>query len=81
MHDEYESLMVNGMWELTILLNNCTPIGSKWVFLAMTDALGHVVRYKARLLVKSFAQLHGVEFHETFVPIANFTTIRCILAI
>ena len=41
----------------------------------------HVVRYKARLVAKSFAQVHKVDFHETFAPAAKFITVRCILAI
>ena len=51
------------------------------MFRAERDASGDVVRYKARLVTKGFAQVQGVNFHETFSPVAKFTTIRCILAI
>ena len=81
MQEEYKSLMANGTWELSPVSHNRTPIGCKWVFRAKRDGTGHVVRYKARLVVKGFAQVYGVDFHETFAPVAKFTTIRSILAI
>ena len=39
------------------------------------------MRYKALLVAKGFAQVHGVDFHQTFVLVTKFTTIRWILAI
>ena len=80
MQEEYKSLMAKGMWELTLVPQNCSPIGSKWVFRAKRDAREHVVRYKAQLVAKGFAQVHRVDVHETFASMAKFTTIRYILA-
>lgn len=81
MQEEYKSLMDNGTWELTSLPKNRNAIGCKWVFRTKRDATGDVIRYKARLVAKGFSQIEGVDFHETFAPVAKFTTIRCILAI
>ena len=71
MHNEYKSLMANGTWKLTTLPNNHTRIGCKSAFRAKRDALGHIVRYIARLVAKSFAQVRGVDFHKTFAPWPN----------
>ena len=66
MQEEYKSLMANGTWDFTPLLYNRHAIGCKWMFRAKRDATGHVVPNKARLVTKDFAQLHTVNFHETF---------------
>ena len=75
MQEEYESLIADGMWNLTPIPKGRNPIRCKWVFLARRDASRDVVCYKARLVAKGFAQVQGVSFHETFAPVAKFTTI------
>jgi reverse transcriptase-like protein len=81
MKEEYKSLMSNGTWELTQLPPNRSSIGCKWVFRTKRDAMGDIVRYKARLVAKGYSQVAGVDFNETFAPVAKFTTIRTIVAI
>ena len=81
MQEEYDSLMANGTWELTPLPKNRQSVGCKWVFRTKRDASGNVVRYKARLVAKGYSQVAGVDFNETFAPVAKFSTIRCILAL
>ena len=51
------------------------------MFCAKNDALDQVVRYKVGLVANDLSQVHGVDFHETFAPVAKFTTIKCIFAI
>jgi transposase InsO family protein len=81
MQEEYASLMANGTWELAPLPKDRKSVGCKWVFRTKMDAQGNVVRYKARLVARGFSQVEGVDFHDTFAPVAKFTTIRCMLAI
>lgn len=55
-------------------------VGSKWVFRAKKDAAGNVVRYKARLVAQGFSQVPGVDYFDTFAPVAKLASIRAALA-
>ncbi len=57
------------------------PISCKWVFKIKHGVDGEVKRYKARLVARVFTQTFGVDYNETFAPIAKFVSIRCILAL
>ena len=56
-------------------------VGCKWMFRTNKYALGEIVRYKARLITKGYFQVAKVDFNETFVLVAKFITIICILAL
>ena len=57
------------------------PIGNKWVFKRKIDMDGNLTVYKARLVAKGFRQIQGVDYDETFSPVAMFKSIRILLAI
>ena len=57
------------------------PIGCKWVFKKKTDMEGKVVIYKARLVAKGYRQRQGIDYDETFSPVAMVKSIRILLAI
>ena len=57
------------------------PIGSKWIFKRKFNASGYVGKYKARLVAKGYTQREGIDFVETFSPVAKFTSIRIISAL
>jgi hypothetical protein len=54
-------------------------IDTKWVYMNKLNEGGHVTRNKARLVCKGYAQVEGIDFEETFAPIAIMESIRLIL--
>ena len=56
-------------------------IENKWIFKKKTDADGNVTVYKARLVAKGFQQVQGVDYDETFSPIAMLKSVQIMLAI
>src|ERR1041385_3331404 len=55
-------------------------IGTKWIFRNKQDEDGTVVRKKARLVAKGYTQIEGIDFGETYAPVAQLESIRVILA-
>jgi hypothetical protein len=65
------------VWVLVPPPPECHPIGTKWVFKNKQSEDGVVVRNKARLVAQGFYQKEGVDFEETFAPVARIKAIRC----
>ena len=80
-HREYQSLEANGTCELVELPKGRKAIDSKWVFALKRDVYGNIERYKARLVARGFKQEEGVDYFETFSPVARTSSIRIILAL
>ena len=79
--EELATLKEAGTWELVDAPDGANIVGSKWVFRAKKDAGGNVVRYKARLVAQGFSQVPGVDYFDTFAPVARLSSIRAVLAI
>ena len=56
-------------------------IGCKWIFKRKFQLDGNIARYKARLVAKRYSQQPGVDYGETYAPVAKFASIRTILSI
>jgi hypothetical protein len=79
MHEELENFERNQVWELVDPLPGCKPIGTKWVWKNKEGEKGEVVRNKSRLVVQGFSQKEGIDYKETFAPIACLEAIRILL--
>jgi len=79
-HEELAMLKAAGTWELVERLEGVNVVGSKWVFRAKKDAARRIVRYKVRLVAQGFSQIPGVDYFNTFAPVAWLASIRTILA-
>ncbi|GJX42891.1 retrotransposon protein, putative, ty1-copia subclass [Tanacetum coccineum] len=81
MNAEIQSMMDNMVWVLVDLPPGCKTVGSKWIFKKKTDMDGIVHTYKARLVAKGYTQLYGVDYEETFSPVADIRAIRILISI
>ncbi|KAD5318271.1 hypothetical protein E3N88_18217 [Mikania micrantha] len=68
------------VWELVPLPQGKCAIGTKWVFMNKTDENGQIIKNKARLVVQGFSQEEGIDYDETFAPVARLEAIRLFLA-
>jgi hypothetical protein len=80
MHEELENFERNQVWELVDPPLGCKPIGTKWVWKNKEGEKGEVVRNKSRLVAQGFSQKEGIDYEETFAPVARLEMIRVLLA-
>ncbi|KAL4366243.1 hypothetical protein GQ457_05G027450 [Hibiscus cannabinus] len=81
MRSKIDSMSENQVWTLVEPPEGIKPIGCKWVFKKKADMDGNVQTYKGRLVAKGFRKIHGVDYDETFSPLAMFKSIRILLAV
>ena len=81
MNKELEALESNDTWELVTPPTGKKPIGSKWVYKMKLKPNGLIDRFKARLVANEYNQIEGMDYSESFSPMAKLVTIRIYLAI
>ncbi|XP_075636638.1 uncharacterized protein LOC142608863 [Castanea sativa] len=81
MHDELLQFQRNDVWTLVPRPEGEHIIGTKWIFHNKTDEKGNMIRNKARLVAQGYSQMEGVDYNETFAPVARMESIRFPLAL
>ena len=78
---ETDSILHNHTWELMDLPLGCKPQSSKWVFKRKRKVDGSIDKYKARLVIKGYRKIEGLDYFNTYSPVTRINSIRMVLAI
>ena len=81
MVEEYQSIMKNDVREIVPIPKNKLVVSLKWIFKTKHSADGSIEKYKERFVAQGFSQKEGIDYEETFAPVARYTSIRTILSL
>ncbi|KAH9111206.1 hypothetical protein AeMF1_014215 [Aphanomyces euteiches] len=81
MDEEYQALIDNRVWRLSELPTGRKALKSKWIWKVKYLPNGEVERFKARLCIKGFLQIAGVDFTDTFAPVLRLESLRALCAL
>ena len=81
MQEKYSSIMKNDVWEVVPRPEGKSMVTSRWLYKVKHAADGSIEKFKARLVARGFFQVEGVDYEETFAPVARYTSIRSIISI
>ena len=81
MKEELDALSKNYTWDLVTLPPRKSVVCCKWIYKIKTRSDGSIEHYKTRLVAKSFTQEYGIDYKETFAPVARISSVLALLAI
>jgi hypothetical protein len=81
MAKEHQSIMKNDVWDIVLRPEGKFVVTSKWIHKIKHAANGSVEKYKTRFVARGFSQVEGIDYEETFVLVARYTSIRTIIAL
>ena len=76
-----DSIVRNSAWEIVPRPVGKSVVGSRWIYKVKKAADGSVEKYKARFVARGFSQIEGIDYEETFAPVARYSSILTILAL
>jgi len=79
--DEKRAFERMGVYEVVPRPTDRKVVGSKWVFRIKRGPDGQILKYKARVVAQGFSQIEGIDYDQTFAPVAKFASLRVLLAI
>ena len=81
MREELNQFVRNDVWELAPRPEGVYVIGTKWIFKNKTGEDGEIIQNKSRLVAQGYTQVEGVDFDESFAPVARLESIRILMSI
>ena len=81
MIEEYQSIMKNDVWDVVPRPKGKSVVTSKWIYKIKHATDGSIEKYKAIFVAHGFSQKQGIDYEETFAPVARYTSIRSVLAL
>src|SRR6195952_4216580 len=81
MNRELVSIGDTRTWKEVVTPPGRRLVGSKWVYKTKRDASGNIAKFKARIVAQGFSQIEGIDYDDTFSPVARLTSLRLLLAI
>ena len=78
---ELNSLIKTHTWRYVVKPAAANLVGCKWVFKIKRDKDGSIIKFKARLVAQGFTQVYGIDYAETYAPVARYSSIRLIIAL
>ena len=81
MQEELNQFKRSEVWDLVPRPEGINVIGTKWIYKYKSDENGTVTRNKAKLVAQGYTQIEGLNFDETFAPVARLESIRLLLGV
>jgi len=81
MMEEYDSIMRNDVWEVVLRPEGKSVVTSRWLYMIKHVVNGSVEKLKAWFVARGFSQVEGVNYEETFKPVARYDSTRIVMFI
>jgi hypothetical protein len=81
MVEEYTSIMKNDVWDIVSGLEGKLIMSSRWLYKIKHVADGYIEKFKVKFVARGFSQREGVDYEETFSPVARYTSIRAVVSL